>query len=117
MAPDPETSHFLLGAQLFNGDVELGEVDLLGFDGADLVCGEVKTSASGLTGDEVAKTFELARAIKADVVVFGCMTELPDTTIESILVDASDCGFRARLVTPSGVQVSHQRPVPTPPMT
>jgi hypothetical protein len=116
MAPDPETSLFLLGAQVFNGSTDLGEVDLLGYDGDKLVCGEVKTSPGGLTPHEIVKTLDIAKAMQADLVVFGCTSDLPQALLESVFSKADEYGLRAQAVDPQGIHVPERRPAERPPM-
>lgn len=106
LAPDPQRSHFLLGAHLSAGNRVLGEVDLLGFDAETLLCGEVKTSAGRLTSREVKKTVGLAGRMKADVVVFGCTEEVPQQLVDIIFILAKSHGLAARVVDPRGVQTT-----------
>ncbi len=108
LAPDPQTSHFLLGADLFDGETHLGEVDLLGYDAEALLCGEVKTSAERFTPRQIKKTVYLAGRIKADVVVFGCTARIPPDLADLIATEAKSRRLAARVVDLHGVQPALQ---------
>lgn len=117
LAPDPDTSYFVLGAQLFEGSRDLGEMDLLGYDGDVLMCGEVKSSAGGFSEREILKTFDLGARMAADIVLFGCAAELTDDVIETLFAKAERYGVGIRVVDPRGVKVPPPSGMELPPMT
>ena len=88
LAPDDASSHWVLGAHLFLGDNHLGEVDLLGFDGEQLVCGEVKTSSGGFTPSEVATACRLANVIHSDRIIFGCTSPMTTEAVAHLFAAA-----------------------------
>lgn len=102
LAPDPGASCFVLGAHLLRGDDALGEVDLLGYDGERLLCGEVKTSAAGFTPEEIARAVRLAIAANCDDLVFGCTDQLDQSLVNDLFASAPN-GKRVRVVTAENV--------------
>jgi len=61
--------YVLPGALLREGDVELGEVDLLGYLGEHVIVGEVKTSPGEFTEEQITKDLSLAARADADIYV------------------------------------------------
>lgn len=100
--PDPAASSFVLGAHLFSSDEVLGEVDLLGYDGERLACGEVKTTSTGFTPRDVEKTIRLAEAARCNDVVFGC-TDVMSEAVVNDLFAAAPSELRVRVVTAEAI--------------
>lgn len=107
LAPDPTTSHFVLGAQIHEEKNNLGEVDLLGYDAHQVMCGEIKTSLARLTLSEITKTIDLALRMNADTVIFGCMEEIAQELVEVIAERCHRQDLETRLVDPTGCVFRH----------
>ena len=61
--------HLVPGADVYVEDQHIGEIDILGFLGQEVVAGEVKTSAEDFTPEQIDKDLKIAVAVGADVYV------------------------------------------------
>jgi hypothetical protein len=88
------------GALLAKGGNRLGEVDLLGYLGEQVVVGEVKTSPSEFTEEQVRKDLFLAAQANADIYAMIAVHTITDEQagIAARLASAQRC----RLLTFSG---------------
>ena len=113
-----ESSFLLLGANLKQRSTHLGEVDLLGFQSSFLMSGEMKMSAGGFTDDEIRRAVQLAKLIRADVLVFGCTEALDATLQESMLAAGGSEALKVWIVDPTGKSTDVAPPrAPSGPMT
>ncbi len=64
-----EVMHLVPGADVYVEDQHIGEIDILGFLGQEVVAGEVKTSAEDFTPEQIDKDLKIAVAVGADVYV------------------------------------------------
>lgn len=88
------------GALLEKGGKHLGEVDLLGYLGGQVIVGEVKTSPSEFTEEQIKKDLGLAAQAKADIYAMIAVHSITDEQAGTAAQLASAQG--CRLLTFSG---------------
>jgi hypothetical protein len=66
------------GANLYRGRGQIGELDLLGWKGSELVAGEAKTSRAGFSYADISRDVALAASTGADSYLAVCLEELPE---------------------------------------
>jgi len=63
-------------------DAEQAEVDIYGVLDAEVLMGEVKTSALEFTEQQVHRDIEIAERLQVDTYLMACLEELPEPTVE-----------------------------------
>jgi hypothetical protein len=93
-------SAFVLGADIEWPDGEKSEVDLYGFVGAEILAGEVKTSSSSFTHEQIDRDIGLSQRLGADRHVMACMEPLPDRTLEYARLRAERAAIGLSVIAP-----------------
>jgi hypothetical protein len=92
-------SHFLPGVDVWfsQDDSDKAEADIFGVRDGKILCGEVKTSASEFTPDQITRDIDLSTRLEADTHVLATTDTIPDNAIEqaSQLSKANGLGFIA----------------------
>lgn len=86
------------GANLFKGDSQVGEVDVLGWRGSSLFAGEAKMSASGFEHADIESDLAKAAQIGADSFVAICLDDMPLSTQKKLGDAASAAGLQVRIL-------------------
>jgi hypothetical protein len=74
-------TYALSGVEFAFADGTPGEADIYGIAAGKVVAGEVKTSASEFTNDELQKSVDRSRRLAVDVHVMACVEALPAETL------------------------------------
>jgi hypothetical protein len=89
------------GVDLVRGSLALGEADVCGYAGRDLVLGEAKTSAAEFTKQQVRRDMTLVEAVGADVYVMISMGTPDEGVLAYAERAARSIGSSLELVVPS----------------
>lgn len=100
--------HVVPGALLEKGGKRLGEVDLLGYMGEQVIVGEVKTSASDFTQEQITKDLFLAGEANANI--YAMIAVHPITAEQTEVATRLSAAQGCRLLTFSGAAA---RPAPS----
>lgn len=91
-------THLIPGADLQVDGVHMGEVDLLGFIGRELIVGEVKTSPQDFTEGQIEKDIGKVEAVGAEVYVIATPGSLDSNQRKLALTKAEGSGCRLVLI-------------------
>ena len=77
---EAKKSHFLPGVDVWfsQDDSDRAEADIFGIRDGHVLCGEVKTSASEFTPDQIARDVGLSTRLKADTHILAVTDNIPD---------------------------------------
>jgi hypothetical protein len=77
-------SHFLPGIDVWfsQDDSDQAEADIFGVRDGQILCGEVKTTASQFTPDQIARDVDLSTRLEADTHVLAATDSIPENVIE-----------------------------------
>jgi hypothetical protein len=77
---EAKKSHFLPGVDVWfsQDDNDKAEADIFGIRDGRVFCGEVKTSASAFTSDQIARDVDLSARLKADTHILAATDNIPD---------------------------------------
>jgi hypothetical protein len=78
-------SHFLPGVDVwFSHDLDdKAEADIFGVRDGHVLCGEVKTSASEFTPDQITRDVNLSTRLEADTHILAATDDIPEEVIEA----------------------------------
>jgi hypothetical protein len=77
----PDRTYLVPGLDLVLQDGRKCEIDVFGVVRSKIVAGEVKTSATEFTTEQIARDISLSKTLGADIHILACIQELPETTI------------------------------------
>ncbi|MFF4363466.1 hypothetical protein [Streptomyces sp. NPDC001604] len=86
-------SYFLPGIDLWFTDQTRGEADVFGLYGGRVLSGEVKTSASQFTTDQLTHDIALSTRLDVDIHLLAAVDTVPQTTREQAAKLCSDAGL------------------------
>ncbi|MCG7207339.1 hypothetical protein [Streptomyces arenae] len=86
-------SYFLPGIDLWFTDQPRGEADVFGLFGGRVLSGEVKTSASQFTTDQLTHDIALSTRLGVDIHLLAAVDTVPQTTREQAAKLCSDAGL------------------------
>jgi hypothetical protein len=76
------SSHFLPGVDVWFSEDDKGEADIFGVRDGKILCGEVKTSASEFTPDEIIHVINLSARLEADTHILAATDTIPSNVID-----------------------------------
>ncbi|MFD9040915.1 hypothetical protein [Streptomyces bottropensis] len=86
-------SYFLPGVDLWFTDQPRGEADVFGLYGGRVLSGEVKTSASAFTTDQLTHDIELSTRLGTDIHLLAAVDTVPEATREQAAELCADAGL------------------------
>jgi hypothetical protein len=91
----------LPGVDLRFVDDSVAELDLFGIAQGKVFAGEVKTSTSEFTLDQVARDVALSKRVQADIHVLACIEEVDADVLAEATRLASEAGLTLEVLGPS----------------